>query len=149
MKEIVLFSDGGSRGNPGAAGYGFVIYDVTKRVFNPKNISSDFDIIGQGFKYIGETTNNQAEYQGMYAGIEYVLNNFDQIDHLHIYLDSELIVKQMNRIYKMRNKDLKPWFVMSNEMLKKLGSLYTISHIRREYNKEADALANVAMDRGE
>jgi len=94
-------------------------------------------------EYIGETTNNQAEYKACLAGIKKAVElGAREVD---FFLDSELVVKQLNREYKVKNKDLAPLFVkIYNETLK--FKKVTFTHVRREFNKEADSLANKAMD---
>jgi len=134
VSKLKIFTDGGARGNPGPAGIGVVI----------KNEHND--IICEISKYIGKTTNNQAEYRAVVCAIEKAKElGAKEVD---FYLDSELVVKQLNREYKVRNKDLMPHFVkIYNHSLsfKKIKFI----HIYREKNKEADQLANAAMDKGE
>jgi ribonuclease HI len=132
-KKLIIHTDGGARGNPGPAGIGAVICDEEK------------NIIAEISRYIGEATNNQAEYRAVLAAIEKA-KDFKP-EEINFFLDSELVVKQLNREYKVRNKDLAPLFVkIYNATLdfKKV----TFRHIRRELNKEADKLANEAMDKG-
>lgn len=134
MKKFIIYTDGGARGNPGPAGIGAVIYNEEKQ------------IIEEISEYIGETTNNQAEYRAVVAAIKKAKSlGAEAID---FYLDSELVVKQLRGEYKIKNKDLAPLFVqIYNESLgfKKV----TYTHVRREFNKEADKLANLAMDKGQ
>ncbi len=130
-KKIIIYSDGGARGNPGPAGIGAVLYDSEKNT------------IAEISEYIGETTNNQAEYKAMLAGIEKAQEI--GVENLICYLDSELVVKQMKREYKVKNKDLAPLFVRAYNLSMSFKTISFI-HIRREKNKVADALANLAMD---
>lgn len=132
MNKLIIHTDGGARGNPGPAGIGAIARDEKGEVI--------FEIS----KYIGETTNNQAEYRALEAAIKRA-KDFS-VEELEFYLDSELVVKQLNREYKVKNKDLAPLFVsVYNNTLnfKKI----TFRHVPREMNKEADKLANEAMDR--
>ena len=132
-KKLVIYTDGGARNNPGPAGIGAVLYD------DKKNKLAEIS------EYIGETTNNQAEYQAVYKAIKKA-KEFSS-GELIFYLDSELVVKQLSGEYKVKNKDLAPWFVkIYNETLgfKKV----KFNHIPRERNTEADKLANQAMDKG-
>jgi len=132
-KKLIIHTDGGARGNPGPAGIGAVICDEDKK------------LIAEISRYIGETTNNQAEYRALLAGIEKAKDL--GCEEICFYLDSELVVKQLNREYKVKNQELAPLFVkIYNASLdfKKV----TYHHIPREKNKEADKLANEAMDRG-
>lgn len=132
FKKLKIFSDGGARGNPGPAGIGAIIYDI------------EDNIVAKVSEYIGETTNNQAEYKACLAGIKKASEL--GAEEAEFFLDSELVVKQLNREYKVKNKDLAPLFVkIFNETLK--FRKVTFTHIRRELNKEADKLANEAMDK--
>lgn len=128
-KTAQLFTDGGSRGNPGPAGIGCFL-KIGNEVKKYK-------------EYIGETTNNQAEYKALLAGLD--LANENGIDTLEVFLDSELIVKQVQGKYKVKNPDLKPLFA---EVLKKTNNFSSISfaHVYREKNKDADKLVNEAID---
>lgn len=131
--KLIIYTDGGARGNPGPAGIGVVIYDANKK------------IVAEISRYIGKTTNNQAEYQAVLAGI----NKAKDLGagEVVFYLDSELVVKQLNGEYKVKNKELAPWFVKIYNVTLDFKKA-TFHHIRRELNKEADRLANEAMDRG-
>ena len=123
--------DGGSRGNPGPASYGVVIRD-------PRG-----EIVARLKKYIGRTTNNVAEYYGLIAALDYAQSN--HIRALRIESDSELMVKQMRGQYKVKSADLKPLFERAIKMSQTFAA-FRIDHVYREQNKEADALANEAMD---
>jgi ribonuclease HI len=123
--------DGGSRGNPGPASYGVVIRD-------PRG-----GIVARLKKYIGRTTNNVAEYYGLIAALDYAQSN--NIRALHIESDSELLVKQMRGQYKVKSTDLQPLFERAKKMSQTFAS-FQIRHVYREQNREADALANEAMD---
>ena len=123
--------DGGSRGNPGPAAYGVVIR-------NAKG-----EIIARLKKYIGQTTNNVAEYFGLIAALDYAENH--GIRALHVHSDSELLVKQMRGQYKVRSEDLRPLFERAKKM-SQIFEAFRIDHVYREQNRDADALANQAMD---
>lgn len=130
-----IFTDGGSRGNPGHAGYGFV-------VFNDKK-----ELLFKDKKYIGIATNNQAEYQGALSAIEYIYNNLNNERSIYnFYLDSLLVVEQLNGHYKIRNEDLKELYYKIRELVLKLGKPVYFNHIPREKNRVADALVNEALD---
>ncbi len=132
-KKLIIYTDGGARGNPGPAGIGAIA----------KNKKGD--VVFEISEYIGETTNNQAEYKALVAAI--VKAKEFSVEELDFYLDSELVVKQLKKEYKVKNKDLAPLFVVvynASLGFKKV----TYKYIPRELNKEADALANEAMDRG-
>jgi ribonuclease HI len=123
--------DGGSRGNPGPAAYGVVIRDAKG------------DIVAKLKKYIGRMTNNVAEYYGLIAALDYMQSQ--GIRALRIESDSELLVKQMRGQYKVRSPELQPLFERARKMSQALES-FRIDHVYREQNREADALANEAMD---
>lgn len=132
-KKLTIYTDGGARGNPGPAGIGAVFYDEQK------------NIIAEISEYIGEATNNQAEYKAVAAAIAKAKELGAK--ELDFYLDSELVVKQLNREYKVKNKGLAPLFVQIYNAVLSFKKV-SFSHVRREMNKEADRLANLAMDRG-
>jgi len=123
--------DGGSRGNPGPASYGVVIRD-------PRG-----EIVARLKKYIGRTTNNVAEYYGLIAALDYAQSN--SIKALRIESDSELLVKQMRGQYKVKSADLKPLHERAKKMSQAIPT-FRIDHVYREQNREADLLANQAMD---
>lgn len=148
MEYFVVFSDGGSRGNPGDAGYGYVIYKIEGEDIDfsiGSKIKDRLTLIDEDYAYIGQTTNNQAEWQGVVAAVEKVLNDYGPGKNIIIYLDSELVVKQVKGIYKVKKEELKLWHSKIKQDLLKF-SFWDIIHVRREFNKEADALANKAMD---
>ena len=128
---IIAHCDGGSRGNPGPAAYGVYIRD-------PKG-----EPVARLKKFIGRMTNNVAEYYGLIAALDYV--EAQGIRALRIESDSELLVKQMRGLYKVKSADLKPLHERASKMAKQLG-YFAIEHVRRELNRDADALANVALD---
>ena len=130
-KTFFLYADGGSRGNPGPAGIGAVILDAKK------NKVKEF------YKYIGETTNNNAEYNALICGLEEVRGL--GADGVIINLDSELVVKQLNGEYKVKNSDMKLLFEKAIAILKDFKS-FEIRHINRSKNKEADKLVNKAIN---
>jgi ribonuclease HI len=123
--------DGGSRGNPGPASYGVVIRD-------PRG-----EIVARLKKYIGRTTNNVAEYYGLIAALDYAQSN--NIRALRVESDSELLVKQMRGQYKVKSADLRPLYERAKKMSQAIPS-FRIDHVYREQNREADLLANQAMD---
>ncbi len=131
MNNVIIHSDGGARGNPGPAAIGAVIADENGAVLATVS------------RYIGETTNNQAEYQAVIAGLEEALKL--GAEQASCILDSELVVKQLNREYKVKNKELAPQFVKVHNLTLQFKKV-TFSHVRREQNKEADRLVNEALD---
>lgn len=125
-----LFTDGGSRGNPGHAAIGFVIIDDDK-------------IIDEFSEYIGIATNNIAEYKALAAGIERLIENGTK--EVEIFMDSELVVKQIKGEYKVKNSELKLEYSKIKTLLSSFGS-YKIKYVPREENKIADKLVNFALD---
>jgi len=123
--------DGGSRGNPGPAAYGVVVRD-------PKG-----EIVAKLKKYIGQNTNNVAEYFGLIAALDYAETH--GIRSLRVLSDSELLVRQMRGHYKVKSEDLRPLFERARKMSQALES-FRIDHVFREQNPEADALVNQALD---
>jgi ribonuclease HI len=125
--------DGGSRGNPGPAGYGAVVTDAQGTT------------LAELSQFLGVKTNNFAEYSGLLAVLEWALENGRS--RVKVVSDSELMVKQIQGKYKVNSPDLKPLWQQARERIAKLEK-FEISHALRHKNKEADALANQAMDRG-
>lgn len=129
MTKAILHTDGGARGNPGPAGIGVVLeVGDQKKLFK---------------KYIGESTNNQAEYQALVLGLEEAIKL--GVAEVDCYLDSELVVKQLNREYKVKNEGLAPLFIKIHNLSQKFKKIKFI-HVFRESNKEADKLVNEAID---
>ncbi|MBD3280409.1 reverse transcriptase-like protein [Candidatus Dojkabacteria bacterium] len=128
-----LFTDGGARGNPGPAGIGAILFDE-----NDKLVWFDSE-------YIGESTNNEAEYKAILEGLTYFKKFFGSKKiTLKCYLDSELIVKQLNGEYKVKNENLKMSY---NEIQSLINDLdLTFEHVYREKNKFADKLVNISLD---
>jgi ribonuclease HI len=128
----VLFTDGAARGNPGPAGIGAVL----KR--------TDGDTISEISDYIGETTNNVAEYRALIAGVDRALTC--GVREIEVRADSELLIKQLQGQYQVRNAKLKPLYHRALELLARF-SKFRLVHVRREFNSEADRLANHGIDR--
>ncbi len=131
--NLNIYTDGGARGNPGPAGIGAVFYNQSGQVV--KEIS----------EYLGRTTNNQAEYRAVLRSLEEAKKIGAK--RLQFFLDSELVVKQLNGEYKVKNKDLQPLFVRIHNLSLDFSQV-GFKHIKREFNKEADGLANLAMNKG-
>jgi probable phosphoglycerate mutase len=126
--------DGASRGNPGPAAYGVVIRDARG------------ETVAKLKKYIGRFTNNVAEYYGFIAAMDYALSH--GVRAIRVESDSELLVKQMRGLYKVKSADLQPLYERAQKMSKGFDS-FRIEHVYREQNREADALANEALDETE
>lgn len=124
-----VYFDGGSRGNPGPCGCGYVIYH-------------NDNIIHEGFQYLQENTNNYAEYHGLYFALEYLKDK--QIERLDIYGDSKLVICQIKDEWKIKSENLKKVNSQCKDLLKNIK--FTATHIYREQNTHADSLANKAMD---
>jgi len=136
--HYILNTDGGSRGNPGPAAAGIVLR------------SGDGEVLKTASRYLGETTNNQAEYRALLLGLEIASTIDPRISladvEIEILMDSELIVRHMQGKYKVRAKDLIPLYEAALELVNKFGSV-KFEHVVRELNTEADALVNQALNR--
>jgi ribonuclease HI/ADP-ribose pyrophosphatase YjhB (NUDIX family) len=131
LTHVVVYSDGGSRGNPGPSAAGFVVMDSYDHVLH------------EGGMYLGITTNNQAEYHGVRLGLEKALEIGARTVDFRI--DSLLVVNQMNGIYKIKNRELWP----INERIRELVSQFdkvTFSHVKREFNQLADGMVNKILN---
>ena len=134
LRELTLFCDGGSRGNPGPSAIGAVVYDAT--VEPPELVASVSECIGV-------TTNNVAEYRALIAGLEEVAHLHARV--IHVRADSLLMIKQLRGEYRVKHANLRPLY----EAARRLLSAYEVAdlqHVRREENTEADALVNAALD---
>jgi len=130
-EEVKIFTDGGSRGNPGPSASGFVILDMEDTILVDKGV------------YLGITTNNQAEYMALKFALEECLHM--GILEAQVYLDSLLVVNQMKGIFKVKNRDLWPIHDAIKQLEKKFNKV-SFSHVPREFNKLADAAVNRALD---
>lgn len=128
---IVIYSDGGSRGNPGPSAAGYIVLDSRQ------------EVIAEGGEYLGITTNNQAEYQGVRLGLEKAIElGFKKVD---FKLDSMLVVNQMKGFYKIKNRELWP----INERIRVLMTQFdrvTFTHVNRQFNQLADGMVNKTLD---
>lgn len=132
-RYIIAHIDGGARGNPGPAGYGVAVADSSgKRV-------------AELSEYIGRKSNNVAEYSGLLGALQYCLKHEERA--LKVISDSELMVKQLNGVYKVKSPDLKTLYDQAQTMIRQL-DWFRAEHVLRAKNKDADRLANEAMDRG-
>lgn len=131
-KKGTLMCDGGSRGNPGIAGSGFVIYDEEKKE------------IARGGKFCGIQTNNFAEYNSLIIGLEKAIEL--KISHLQVLMDSKLAVEQMKGNWKVKNINIKPLFEKAKFLAEKI-KILKFQHIPREKNGVADSIANEVMDK--
>lgn len=136
--RFAIQADGGARGNPGPAGSGAVIWDEHKK------------ILGEVSEFLGHATNNVAEYTAILRGLELLaatLGPDARAAEVDVEMDSKLVIEQMNGRYKIKHPNLKPLALGVKNLVPKFKSV-SFTHIPREKNKEADRLANEAMDRG-
>ena len=129
--KAVLYTDGGARGNPGPAAYGFVLE------------AEDGDLLAAEGVAIGSATNNVAEYSGLVAGLTRALEL--EVDDLEVRSDSELMVKQMRGDYKVKNEALRALNLQAARAARLVGEVRYV-HVRREKNELADRLVNEALD---
>jgi ribonuclease HI len=136
--RFTIHADGGARGNPGPAGSGAIVYDAKR------------ETILEVSEYLGETTNNVAEYTAIIralAGLADALGERSKQAEVLVEMDSQLVVKQMRGEYKVKHPNMKPLAAQVKMLVPRFGSV-VFTHIPREENADADALANAAMDRG-
>ncbi|MFA5146103.1 MAG: ribonuclease HI family protein [Candidatus Omnitrophota bacterium] len=129
--KFSMYIDGASRGNPGPAGIGVVIFDGRKKK------------VKEVYKYIGETTNNVAEYNALIAGLEEMANL--SASEVTINMDSELVARQLSGEYKVKDAVMRSLFERAVSILKTFKS-FEVKHIERAKNKDADKLANKAIN---
>jgi ribonuclease HI len=135
MHKLIIYTDGGARGNPGSAGLGVVIRDREKTVAEVK-------------KFVGERTNNAAEYEALVLALTEAKRRGLAKREIEIRMDSELIVKQMNNEYQIKEETLWPYYMKVHNLLVAHFPHVRFVHIPREENKEADRLVNEAIDEG-
>lgn len=133
-EQLISFTDGGARGNPGPAGIGVVLTTL------------DGQTVGEWSEFLGSTTNNQAEYRALLLALKQA--QALGVKELECRLDSELVVKQLRGEYKVKHPELKPLYEMATTLAKGFAKI-VFKHIPRALNKRADELANEAMDRGQ
>jgi ribonuclease HI len=132
MKSCLAYIDGGSRGNPGTAGYGVVLLDEN-------NI-----LLAEISEPLGIQTNNQAEYSALIGALRFATTH--RYDSLRVFADSELLVRQIKGEYKVKNTNLKGLYEGAQLLIRQLKH-FSIHHIPREQNRDADRLANLAMNK--
>jgi ribonuclease HI len=134
--QIDVYTDGGSRGNPGHSGYGLVIYDDNQKILFKES------------KYLGIKTNNEAEYAGLIGALTWINDNKDSfsISKINFHADSQLMIRQIQGLYKVKAANLKPFFQQAKEIIGSISTPITFKDVRRESNELADELANQAMD---
>ncbi|MGH7684998.1 MAG: ribonuclease HI family protein [Vulcanimicrobiaceae bacterium] len=129
--KATLFADGGSRGNPGPAAYGAVLFDT------------DGTVLRELSAFLGITTNNVAEWSGLIAGLEAALEL--GVDEIDVRLDSELVVRQLSGAYRVKQEHLIPLHAKAKTLLRRFPRS-NVGHVPRKQNKEADALVNQVLD---
>lgn len=137
MKSIQVYIDGASRGNPGKAGAGAYLR------------STDNDFECRLKKYLAKMTNNQAEYSALIMAFEYIAANkesFADCKNIMVYSDSELLVRQMTGLYKIKSPNLIKMHIDAHRLMDRMKIKISFQHIPREKNREADGLANLAID---
>jgi len=132
--NYTIYADGGARGNPGPAAYGFVIYD-----------EQGSKIYEEG-RAIGKTTNNVAEYSAITAALKYVLSIKYKVLSIKFFLDSQLAAEQLSGQWKIKNENLRNLFFTIKELEQNIGAKVTYSNVPREQNRQADRLVNAALD---
>lgn len=132
--NLIVHADGGSRGNPGEAAYGFVIYDETRKKLYEEG------------KRIGVNTNNVAEYSGIVAALKWIKENAKNTKTVAFFLDSQLAVEQLSGRYKVKNENLRNLFFTAKSLESETGIKVTYTHVMRELNKDADRMVNMALD---
>jgi ribonuclease HI len=136
-QNYTVYCDGGARGNPGPAAYGFVIYD-----------EKELKIHEEG-RTIGNTTNNAAEYSAVLEALKYLQQRSivnGQLSTVNFYLDSKLVVEQLSGRWKIKNENLRNFYFAIKNLEQKIGAKFNYSSVPREQNKEADRLVNIALD---
>ncbi|TSC87828.1 MAG: ribonuclease HI [Microgenomates group bacterium Gr01-1014_7] len=132
--KLIIFTDGASRGNPGPASYGFTVADENGKLLH------------EGGEYIGETTNNVAEYTAVIRALNWVKKKYgNQRVQVNLFADSKLVAEQLSGRFKVKSTHLKPIIEKIKILALELGGV-AYSHIPREKNTEADRLANKALD---
>jgi ribonuclease HI len=135
MKQLRIFTDGGSRGNPGPSACAFVVYGVQN------------NILFESQKLLGIHTNNYAEYQGLQLALIWLSENFQDVSEVKFFLDSLLVVNQTNGKFKVKDQNILNEYLQVKKLLQNLLPLRcSFTHIPRELNKRADYLVNLALD---
>lgn len=133
IAELLVHCDGGARGNPGPGGAGCVIEEIAGK----KRL-----LCG---KYLGKVTNNQAEYAAVELALVKIKENFSEVGKIRFYLDSTLVVNQLNGLYKVKNPELRNQVLRIRGLESGLGEVY-YQHVSRDKNVQADLLVNKAID---
>jgi ribonuclease HI len=136
IKKVRMYADGGARGNPGPAAGAAVLFAI-------KDDGDTGELLGEAARYYDHATNNVAEYTGIVVGLEKAHElGYNEVE---CRLDSELAVKQLNGEYRVKNAELAKFFLQVHNLKTHFRKI-TFTHVRREYNKDADALVNKTID---
>lgn len=130
-EKYIIYSDGGSRGNPGPSAAGYVVFNTSE------------ELLDQGGEYLGITNNSQAEYHGVRLGLEAALQRGAK--RIDFRIDSLLVVNQLNNIYVIKNRELWPIHERIKELVRQFDSV-TFRHVKREFNQQADSMVNRILD---
>jgi ribonuclease HI len=137
--QLYIFCDGGARGNPGPAAIGFVVKDSDNKVLFEQGV------------YIGKATNNVAEYTAVIKALEWLsseITNFQfSVFKINFYLDSKLVVNQLNGLFKIKNSSLRDLIIKARQLEREINLPIIYNHVPREKNKRADLLLNQALDK--
>ena len=135
MIPVKVNTDGGARGNPGPAASAFLVRKGDAIIFEDS-------------KFLGNSTNNVAEYTAVILALQWLVENFKSLETqtIEFFMDSELVVKQLNGIYKIKSRNLLPLFLKVKELVKKLPVKVLFTFVYREHNKDADSLVNKEID---
>lgn len=128
---VVIHTDGASRGNPGPASLGLVVYD------------QDQNVVYERGEPLGSQTNNYAEYMAVQVALELAVEK--SVEKVVLKSDSQLLIRQLTGVYKVKSEGLRPLYLACAELAKKIPDMH-FEHVRREFNKRADELANLALD---
>ncbi len=130
VNKLQVFTDGASKGNPGKASIGVSVLDAGQEI---ESIS----------KFIGTQTNNFAEYTALIEALKLLAEKYSGSE-IEVFADSELMIKQLNGVYKVKNANIKPLYEAIRKLLPSFSAV-SFTHVRREFNKRADELANLAL----
>lgn len=135
-QRLFVFCDGGARGNPGPAAIGFVVKDDSGKILRKCG------------KFIGQATNNVAEYQAVIEALKWIASSIKhQTSNIQFFLDSRLVVNQLNGLFKIKDKNLRQLIVKVRQLEQEVGGNVSYHLIKREKNQEADRLVNETLDR--
>lgn len=132
--ELIVFGDGGSRGNPGEAAYGFVISN------------QDSELIYKEGKRLGITTNNVAEYSAVVNALRWIIENAPHVSRIHFFLDSLLVASQLSGRFRIKHPAMRELFIAAKQLESQLQAEITYTQVPRNENKKADKMVNDALD---